>query len=79
MSECSACGGNLAPITDWASLCDECGGLHATERAIPALVRVDEAMLAGARNERYFDITRSNGERVHGWFDVLSRRVTQYG
>ena len=79
MSTCSGCSGNLTPIAAWASLCDDCGGLHATERAIPALVRVDEPMLASGRNEMYFDITRDNDQRVHGWFDVLSRRVTQYG
>ena len=81
--QCVACSGELKPIegADWACMCEDCGGVHATERAIPMIVNVNAPMLADAAAEdmRYFDITRTDGRRIHGWFDFATRRVVQYG
>ena len=77
--ECVACSGKLVEIVEWAAWCEECGGIHATEAAIPCMVNTHAPMFQGESNDMlYFDITTWN-RRIHGWVDMPTRRVVQYG
>ena len=79
-TECVACSGHLTGIADRVATCDKCGGVHGHEAVLVAVVNVDKPMLEDAdpRGTRYFDVTIDE-TRIHGWFDVLSMRVVQYG
>lgn len=75
---CVACSGKLTVLHESILTCDRCGGVHGDD-AMTAIVKLSEPMLAECQDPRYFDMTRVDGSRVHGWFDVTSGRVVQYG
>lgn len=81
---CVACSGKLTVLKESILTCDRCGGVHGDE-AMTAIVKLSEPMIAESgtwgprRRPRYFDMTRADGSRVHGWFDVTSGRVVQFG
>jgi hypothetical protein len=84
------CGGNGIALGSNPKVlkCEGCDGYYTREPITRAegltLVNFNEwhkgRSLKGA--ERYFDFSISGGlvlERVHGWFDIHSRRMTQSG
>jgi len=81
---CVACSGSLVG-SGQVRTCSRCGGVHVEARSIGfALSVVDFSVLAPqAPEERYFDVTYpdANGarQRVHGWYDPTTRKMTQIG
>jgi hypothetical protein len=86
--KCSACSGRLV-ATDRPTLtrCRKCGGLHGSclRGDATALVGLGLPMQSNASSPealRFFDLTVIGSQgvsRIHGWFDVQTVRVVQYG
>ena len=79
-TECVACSGELKGLAPGVAICDNCGGVHGHETVLAAIVDVESPMLDSDNFDgaRYFDVT-VDSQRIHGWFDVLTKRVMQYG
>lgn len=87
---CPGCGGNGTALGSNPKVlrCEGCGGYY-TREAITraeglALVNFNEWHTGRSKKgfERYFDFTIEGGlkpERIHGFFDLNSRRMTQSG
>jgi hypothetical protein len=63
--------------------CIGCGGIFTRgmiEDALAlSLVRMNDPMLPNASTVRYFDFSLVGRRRFHGWFDVVTKQVIQWG
>ena len=69
----------LGPDASSVQVCARCNGVCGPISIIRSFLRRGMVELSEADGrERYFD-GRSSTERVHGWFDTVTRYVVQYG
>lgn len=90
---CPGCGGNGTALASQPKvlMCEGCGGYFTrepiTRREALVLVNFEEwhpAPASQPADERYFDFTLiveggTKQSRVHGWFNIVSCRMTQSG
>jgi hypothetical protein len=84
--QCPACSseGRIVPGQDVRVLtCKGCGGLFTRglieDELALSLVRLNDPMLPNASTVRYFDFSLVGRRRFHGWFDVNTKQVIQWG
>jgi hypothetical protein len=90
--KCVACSGalKLSKIAGLNSrrkilvhVCRRCGGLHFTGDSVDALDVLRFNMLQDETTTPdsavYFDVTLTDGRRLHGWFDPATRTPVQFG
>lgn len=87
---CSGTGPRVSNAFPSVRVCDKCHGLF-TAGPVPRwvalkFVALDHPMVANSDNPQYFDfdilgdgVKLQAAARVHGWFDRVSKRVTQWG
>ena len=78
--ECIACSGPLN-VYGTVGICTRCGGLNGdfdSKEDLARFVDLRLPMLDDCHVPTYFDATIGD-QRVHGFFDVGSRRVVQFG
>ena len=73
--KCSACSGRLVPTSVGVMFCEDCDGLHAT------LFRHDVSRLVHLDRMEPSPLTEDDGSmnRVHGWFNRMTKNVVQFG
>ncbi len=81
---CPGCGGRPGKATAVPSVrhCQGCGGIFGSCTAAEGLqlVRSEWAQGEAAQRAVSFDLTITDGGgRRHGWFDPVTRRITQTG
>lgn len=88
-TKCVACSGYLFSVEPGYKVCESCGGIHVvadsaqTVRLFFNFGWTMQAEVSHPDNLKYFDVTiKTPGkrtERSHGWFDITTRDVVQYG
>lgn len=85
---CSACSSELAPNKNGIGFsCEACGGYHGTMNIsqLPFSLAFDTERDVKPEEMRYFDVKVWDGaeffaaRRVHGWYNVTTGRVVQFG
>ena len=83
-SECAACSGELEEHGELhgVAICSECEAVHGETNEVFQIINLSEFSEGDipADRTRYFDITLYDQRyRCHGWFDPLTKKVTQFG